>query len=53
MYSGFRFTKIGQDWKIRSMVLTFPSLEISFKNTEGVADRSLAGTCNGNQYSAV
>lgn len=44
MYSGFRLTKIGQDWKIKSIVLTLPSLEISFKKTDGVADRSLAGT---------
>jgi len=44
MYSGFKLTKIGHDWKIKSIVLTLPSLEISFRKTEGVPDRSLAGT---------
>ena len=35
MYSGFKLMKIGHDWKIKSTVLTLPSLEISFKKQSG------------------
>jgi hypothetical protein len=44
IYSGFKLMKMGQDWKMRSTVLTFPSLEISFRKTHGAAVRLPAGT---------
>ena len=44
MYSGFKLTKTGQVWKNRSTVFKLPLLDISLRNTEGVAVRSSKGT---------